>query len=326
VTRWSLPLLLVLSFAGAGRAQLFCDQPVVSLGDVRSGAAVTHRFTLANRGAAELVISEVRAECGCTVPKLEKRRLQPGEETSLGLIVNTLSQAAGTQSWPVRVQFHCGEQSGELTLTLTATVVPTVSVEPVGLGISTDSSVRREITLRDRRSEPLSIRVVYTTSPKLRAVQSEPRRDGDGHTVYTIQVEVEPDFPEGRHNETLFIYTTDPDFRELKVPVTVFKKERLTVSATPDSVTMTVPKNQPLPSTLVRLRGPDDETIQIDHVETDHPAIRCTWAAGPNNMATIKIAFDRSKIDGDIVQSAVRVYVAKPGPQLLTIPVNCLLR
>ena len=326
MTRWSLPLLLILSFADAGRAQLVCDKPVVPLGEVRSGATVTHRFTLTNRGSTELVISEVRAECGCTVPKLEKRRLQPGEETSLGLMVNTLSQASGTQSWPVRVQFHSNEQSDELTLALTATVIPTVSVEPVGLGISTDSTARREITLRDRRSEPLSIRVVYTTSPKLRAVQNEPRHDADGHTVYTIQIEVEPDFPEGRHNETLFIYTTDPDFRELKVPVTVFKKERLTVSATPDSVMLTVAKDQPLPSTLIRLRGPEDETIQIDHVEADHPALRCTWATGPNNMATIKIAFDRSKFEGEIVKSAVRVYVAKPTPQLLTIPVNCLLR
>ena len=307
-------------------AQLDCDKPIVPLGDVRSGATVTHRFTLVNRGVTELVIAEVRTECGCTVPKLEKRRLQPGEETSLGLIVNTLTQAAGPQSWPVRLQYQCGEQSGELMLALTATVVPTVSIDPAGIGIYTDSSMSRDITLLDRRSEPLAIRVVTTTSPKLHAVQSEPRRDADGHTIYTIQLEVAPDFPEGRHDETLSIYTTDGDFRELRVPVTVIKKQHLTVSATPDNIALTGAKEQPLPSSLVRLRGPDDEAIQIERVEADHPAIRCTWAMGPNNMATVKIAFDRSKIDGDGVQSAVHVYVTKPSAQTLTIPVNCTLR
>jgi hypothetical protein len=316
---------MVLGFAGAGRAQLECDKPIAALGDVPSGAAVTHRFTLVNRGTAALVIGEVRTDCGCTVPKLEKRRLQPGEETSLGLLVNTLTQAAGTQSWPVRVPFYCGERSGELTLALTATVVPTVSVEPPGLGISTDTSICREITLRDRRPEPLAIRAVYTTSPKLTAMASAPHQDGDGHTLYTIQLNLAADYPEGRHEESLVIVTSDAGFRELKVPVTVTKKQHFSISATPESVTLTAAKGQPLPSTLVRLHGPEDETIQIERVEADHPAIHCTWATGPNNMATVKIALDRSKFDDGVVQSAVHIFITKPSVQTLTIPVHCTL-
>jgi Protein of unknown function (DUF1573) len=326
MSRGLLSLLIVLSVAGAGRAQLDCAAPVVPLGDVRSGTTVTHRFPLVNRSNVDLVITDVRTDCGCTVAKLEKRRLKPGEETSLGILVSTLTQAAGPQSWPTRVTFRCGDDSGERTLTLTGTIVPTVSVEPAGLGIYTESSVRREVTLLDRRREPLAISVVYTTSPKLRAVQSEPRRDGEGHTIYTIQLDVAADFPEGRHDETLFIYTTDPDFRELKVPVKVVKKQRLTVSATPDCVTATAAQGQPLPSCLVRLRGPDDEAIQIERIETDHPALHCTWAMGPYNMATIKISFDRAKIDGDNLQTAIHVHLSKPAAQTLTIPVTATQR
>jgi hypothetical protein len=324
--RWLLSLLVVLCFAGISRAQLFCEQPTVPLGDVPSGANVTHRFTLSNRGTTELVLGEVRTDCGCTVAKLDKRRLQPGEETSLGLLVNTLTQAAGSQSWPVRLQFHCGEQSGELLLALTATVVPTVTVEPPGIGISTESATRQEITLRDRRREPLAVRAVATTSPKLVAVQSGPEHDTEGNTVYTIQLDVAADFPEGRHNETLFLYTNDADFRELKIPVTINKKQRLMVQATPDTVTVALAKDQPLPSSLVRLRGSAEEAVQIERVEADHPAIHCLWAAGPNNMATVKIAFDRGKIEGDTIQSAIHVYVTRPATQVLTIPVSCTLR
>lgn len=326
MSRWPLSLLLALSFAGAGRAQLDCDKPIVPLGDVCSGATLTHCFTLVNRGAAELVIGEVRTECCCTVPKLETRHLQPGAQTTLGLIVNTLTQAAGPQSWPVRLQYHCGDQEGELLVALTGTIIPTVSVEPAALGIYTETGVRREITLLDRRSEPFGVRVVYTTSPKLTAVQGEPRRDADGHALYTIHLTVAPDFPEGRHEETLFIYTTDVDFRELKVPVTVIKKQHRTVSATPESITLTAAKGQPIPSSLIRLRGPDDVAMEIERVEADHPAIRCTWAPEPNNMATVKIAYDRSKIDGDGLRTAVHIHIAKPTPQTLTIPISCTLR
>jgi hypothetical protein len=326
MSRWPLSLLFVLLVAGAGRAQLHCERPVVPLGDVRSGAAVTHRFPLVNRGADELVIVEARSACGCLVPALEKRRLKPGEETSLGLLVNTLTQAAGPHSWPVRVAFRCGEREDELTLAVTATVVPTVSVEPAGLGITTEAGARGEIALVDRRREPLAITVVHTTSTKLRAARGEPARDAEGRTVYTIQLDVAPDFPEGRHDETLFIFTNDADFRELKVPVTVFKKLRRSFAVTPESVSVTAAKGQPPPSCLVRLRGPDGDVIEIERVEADHPAIRCTWAVGPNNLATVKVTFDRDRIDGETLQSAIHVHIAKPAPQTLTIPVSCTLR
>jgi hypothetical protein len=326
MSRGALSVLVVLLVAGAGRAQLLCERPVVALGDVPSGAAVTHRFPLANRGADELRIVEVRSACGCLVPTLEKRRLGPGEETSLGLLVNTLTQAAGPQSWPVRVAFRSGEQEGELTLALTATVVPTVSVEPAGLGIATEAGVQRVITLVDRRRDPLAITVVHTTSTKLRAVQGEPARDAEGRTVYTIRLDVAPDFPEGRHDETLFIFTNDAAFRELKVPVTVFKKLRRLVVVTPENVSVAAAKGEPVPSSLVRLRGPDGDAIEIERVEADHAAVRCTWAVGPNNLATVKVTFDRDKIDGDEVRGAIHVHVAKPAPQTLTIPISCTLR
>jgi hypothetical protein len=326
MSRWPLSLFVVLAVAGASRAQLSCERPVVPLGDVRSGATVTHRFALVNRGPEELTVTEVRSACGCLVPTLEKRRLQPGEATSLGLVINTLTQATGPQSWQVHVAFRWGQQEGELTLALTGTVVPTVNVEPAGLGITTEAGTTREITLVDRRREPLAITVVHTTSTKLRAVQGEATRDAEGRTVCPIRLDVAPDFPEGRHDETLFIFTNDADFRELKVPVTVFKKLRQTVGVTPDRVSVIAAKGQPVPSCLVRLRGPEEDVIEIERVEADHPALRCTWAVGPNNMATLKVTFDRDKIDGDELRSAVRVHVAKPSPQTLTIPVSCTLR
>ena len=116
--------------------------------------------------------------------------------TTLGILVNTLAQAAGPQSWPTHVQFRCGEASGEMTLTLTGNVIPTVSVEPAGLGIYTESSLTREVTLLDRRPEPLAVRVAFTTSPKLRASVGEPQRDAEGGpTAYTIDSKSRRTFP-----------------------------------------------------------------------------------------------------------------------------------
>ena len=86
----------------------------------------------------------------------------------------------------------------------------------------------------------------------------------------------------------------------------VVKKQRLTVSATPDSVTATSTDGLPLPSYLIRLHGPDEGPILIEGIDADHPGFVCTWAQGPENMATVKIAFDQAKLDAEDIRA--RLY------------------
>ena len=82
-------VLLALAVSGAARADLRFADPVVSAGEVRTGAALSHRFTFVNRGAAPATIAEVRSSCGCMKPRLEPdgtdlpHTCQPGDEGSL---------------------------------------------------------------------------------------------------------------------------------------------------------------------------------------------------------------------------------------------------
>src|SRR5260370_11796744 len=90
-----IAILFSLQAASMIRADLHVPQPEVDAGEVRAGAPLGHRFTFVNRGPQTIEITEVQSSCGCLTPKLELRRLQPGEEGTLLMAVNTLSQAVG---------------------------------------------------------------------------------------------------------------------------------------------------------------------------------------------------------------------------------------
>lgn len=58
-------------------------------GTIVEGQVVTHQFEVRNAGTAELIISQVRASCGCTAAKPDKMNLKPGEKTFVKIEFNS---------------------------------------------------------------------------------------------------------------------------------------------------------------------------------------------------------------------------------------------
>ncbi|MHB1425294.1 MAG: DUF1573 domain-containing protein [Gemmataceae bacterium] len=320
-----LALIILFLRTALVRAELECPQSVVDKGEVRSGLPLSHRFVFTNRGSEAVEITDVRPSCGCLAPKLEKRCLQPGESGELLLELNTLTQPAGLNSWRVTLVYKSNAVEQELSLFIGARVVTEITVEPPSLAMYTDTALRHEITLIDRRTEPLMVRAVPTSSPHVRTHLGELRRDAAGPWRRTIEVEVLADCPEGTHVEMLRICTSDPLYSELKVPFTIFKRAHLQVSAAPASVVLSEPADQPLPARIVLLSAAENRAIHIERVEADHPAVDCRWAQGPGHQATLKIRVDHKQIPGDRLRAAVHVHLSQPAAETITIPVSCLL-
>jgi hypothetical protein len=323
---FALAVPMVLFLPPLVHAELECTQSVVDKGEVRSGLPLSHRFTFRNSGAETVEVTDVRPSCGCLAPKLEKRILQSGESGELLLEVNTLTQPAGLHSWRITLKYKSGEAEQDLSLYIRARVVTEITVEPPSLAIYTDTAIQHEIIVIDRRTEPLMVRAVPTSSPYVHTHLGELHRDDAGRWRRSIQVEVAADCPEGTHNETLRICTSDPLYSELKVPFTIVKRPHHLVSAAPASVVLSQAADQPLPARIVLLSAAKEGEVHIERVESDHPAIDCRWAPGPGHQATLKIRVDRQQIPGDRLRAAVHIHLSQPTAETITIPVSCLLK
>ncbi|MDN3202522.1 DUF1573 domain-containing protein [Algoriphagus sediminis] len=84
-------------------------------GDITQGDKVSHTFTLTNSGSAPLIISNVAATCGCTVPKWPKEPIAPGETAQVQVSFNSAGKM-GKQNSVVRIYSNASEPIEKISL------------------------------------------------------------------------------------------------------------------------------------------------------------------------------------------------------------------
>lgn len=117
-----------IAHAEAGKiAVMEFDETTHDFGTINSGDKVEHTFTFTNKGTSDLLISEAKASCGCTVPNYTKTPVKPGERGEVSVSFNSAGKS-GNQNKSVTVTANT--EKGSEVLKFTANVTP-----PAGSGI-----------------------------------------------------------------------------------------------------------------------------------------------------------------------------------------------
>src|SRR5260370_3650304 len=106
-------------------------------------------------------------------------------------------------------------------------------------------------------------------------------RDGAGHFVRKVQLIAGADLPEGRHEEVLSLFTNDPAYPEIKIPVTIVKRSRQRLAATPSRIELTLRPGGGLPAKMILIRDQEKREVEVETVTADSPALTWQWAKGP---------------------------------------------
>ncbi len=88
------------------------DEMSYAWGKIKEGEKMTHNFKFTNTGNNDLIISDARGSCGCTVPEWPKEPIKAGKSAEIKVIFDSKGKV--------------GEQSK--TVTVTANTEPTNTV------------------------------------------------------------------------------------------------------------------------------------------------------------------------------------------------------
>jgi hypothetical protein len=306
-------MAMVFVSPGFAFAQLRFAQPMPDLGELRGGPVAQQRFDFINDTPTPIEVLDLRVGCGCLRPVLEVRTYQPGEKGTLLMHIRTLGQPSGARTWQAFVKYRQGGKEGETLLVIAAKIVNEVTVEPSIVAMSVEATLRQEVTFTDYRPLPTKLAAVLASSPAIK-VTTLPQ--GAGVTKIVLEVS-RATMTAARQEETLNIYTNDPAYQHLQVPITLTMASRADVTATPAGVELAGAGSQ-----LVRLRGAGGQMVRIQKAHADHAAIECTWAAGPGNEATLKVRVNPALLVTASASAEVRVELAEPAGATLTIPVQ----
>ncbi len=288
-------------------------------------------FSFTNTGTGTLVISEVKATCGCTVPTLTKTEYAPGESATLKVTFDP-SGKAGVQNKTISVISNALSQS-VTNLVVRADVRPLVRYNfRLRFGeIKLGQQYTRRVVLS--YSDPdLRITDLYSTNPhlgvKLIDVGAPNPAAGGLPYLATIEVTVGSDAPWGLLHRSQVKFTCHgraaEQFAPATAPYTVMVIGQVFGDVRADPIMLrsseTIGRNQTfkLSVELTRASGAPFSVTDVRIGETTVPGVKPSVVANGPGAYTVYLD-GTAPASGGVVNGNVMVSTDVPGEEELSI-------
>lgn len=196
-------------------------RPLVRFNTVR-GESVSQEVFVVTDDATDFEVTGVKASVPFitgTVRKLDEDELVPGKyKVQYGVKLTLAPDApAGPLNADVIVQ-TTHPKAKELKVKVFGVVRSLLHVTPSEIQFGTvqaSAKQGRNVIVVNNRKEPLSVTAVTVEDPDFEAAVL-PIEEGKR---YQVTVTIKPDAKPGKHDTVLVVTTSDPEFKELRIPV-----------------------------------------------------------------------------------------------------------
>jgi len=232
--RFSAIVLTALCTAGSVSAASWADtlfeESTKDFGAVPRGPLLRHSFAIKNTRNEPVRISNVRVSCGCVTATESKKVLQPGEEGSIDITMDT-TRFTGLKSVTVFVRFD-SPRSEEVQLWVKANGRDDISLNPQAFAFGTvkrGTSPTVSLTLTLLGSNQYKVLEGACDSNYLKITFKEERK-GTTDVAYQVTATLRHDAPVGRWYTDVWIKTNHPTMEKIRVPLTVEIESPLSIS------------------------------------------------------------------------------------------------
>jgi hypothetical protein len=217
----------------AGAPKIEVTQETKDVGTVAKGQVIKADFVVKNVGASDLVISDARPSCGCTVSSFDKI-IKPGQEGKIHSEVDTKS-FSGPISKSVTVVSNDPERP-QVNVFIKALVKPYVDVLPQAYVrfsmVKGDSANQDVILLSEEKGFKPAVKEV--SQPYVKAEISpageKDRVPGRTGEQYKMRINVASNAPDGLLNAPIVVTTNVAQQPSIEIPVSGIVRPRLSVT------------------------------------------------------------------------------------------------
>ncbi len=205
------------------------DNDVFDFGTMDKSGRSSHEFVVSNEGTAPLTLIKGKSTCKCTMAKLERESVMPGESTKIK-IEWTARENPGTFEQVATIQTNDPRRT-EVELKIKGIVTTMLEFLPdeLVLGrVSAGQSASGKVSLLARTKEPVKILSFECAEPetakyfevKLNPLTAEELKgENNVKNGYLIDVALKPGLPQGAFQQTIRFKTTLSTAKEVELPV-----------------------------------------------------------------------------------------------------------
>jgi hypothetical protein len=315
--------------AAAGKAvaapKIEIAQETKEMGTVPKGQLIETDFLIKNVGGSDLVITDARPSCGCTVSSFDKL-IKPGAEGKVHTSVDTKS-FSGPISKSVLVVSNDPDRP-QMNLFVKALVKPFVDVAPqayVRFSVVKGDPASQDVVLisEEKGFKPT---VAETAQPYVKAEVS-PAGDKDKIAgrpgeQYKLAISVTPDAPEGLLNAPVRLTTGIAQQPTLEIPVSGIVRPR--VSVTPITVNFGnfTPSKDPITRNIVVTNNKPGTPVKVTKAEVSVPGFMTDVVPTQEGVSYTVVVKASDKVKKGAVDGKVTLYTSDKEKSVIEIPLK----
>ncbi|MEO8432746.1 MAG: DUF1573 domain-containing protein [Acidobacteriota bacterium] len=294
-------------------------------GIVAKGQVIETTFVVKNNGGSDLIITDARPGCGCTVASFDKV-IKPGGEGKIQTSVDTKS-FAGPISKSVLLVSNDPER-GQINLFVKATVKPFVDILPqpyVRVAVVKGDSDSRDVILlsEEKTFKPV---VAESSQPYVKA-EIAPAGDKDkipGHPgeQYRVRITVTADAPEGLLNAPVRITTGVPQQPTIEIPISGVVRARVSVTPVMVNFGNFTAGKDPITRNIVVTNNKPGTPVRVTKAEVSIPGFITDVVPTQEGISYTVVVKASDKVRKGALDGTVKLFTTDKEKPMIELPLR----